>query len=103
MTANRNKAYLRAAKMPALTLLGLLVLLAVNIVCAWLPLGQARGFINVGVCSAMALALMTFCMHLRQSGGLMRFAAAIGFVWLALLIGIGLTDYLARVVVPPPW
>lgn len=103
MNTDRNKAYRDAAKVPALALLGLLGLLAVNIVCAWLPLGPVRPFINVAVCAAMALGLMTFCMHLRHSGALLRMVAAIGFVWLCILIGISLTDFLARVPVPPPW
>lgn len=103
MNMDRNKAYLSAAKVPALALLGLLVLLAINIVCAWLPLGRVRPIINIAVCVAMALTLMTFWMHLRRSGALLRVVAAAGFVWLCILIGISLTDFLARVAVPPPW
>jgi len=103
MNMDRNKAYRDAAKVPALTLAGLLVLLAVNIVCAWLPLHGVRPFINLAVCIAMALALMTFCMHLRRSNGLLRLVAAVGFIWLSILIGISLTDFLARVPIPPPW
>ncbi len=98
-----RREVLQAAKIPAWCLLGLLALLAVNIVCAWLPLGAARAFVHLCVCSAMALALMTFCMDLLRARALLRMIAAVGYVWLAIMIGISLTDFLGRAHVPPPW
>ena len=42
-------------------------------------------------------------MHETEARRLTRIASALGFLWLAMLIGLALTDYLTRVPVPPPW
>jgi caa(3)-type oxidase subunit IV len=39
---------------------------------------------------------MTFFMHLRSSQVVLRIVAAAGFFWLALLIGMALTDLPTR-------
>jgi cytochrome c oxidase subunit 4 len=46
---------------------------------------------------------MAVFMHESEARRLTRIAAALGFVWLAILIGLALTDFLTRVPVPPPW
>ncbi|MEO6968932.1 MAG: hypothetical protein ABI132_10850 [Rhodanobacteraceae bacterium] len=57
----------QAAKTPALILLGLLALVALNVLFAWLPLGIARPFVNVAVCAVMVLILMTLYMGLLRA------------------------------------
>ncbi len=94
----------KTARTPALALAGLLILLAINIGFAYLPVGQAiRLPVKLTICVAMAFALMVFCMHLHRATGLLRLAAAVGFVWIGIMIGLMLTDFLNRVPVPPPW
>ncbi|HEX7368695.1 MAG TPA: hypothetical protein VF284_00250 [Rhodanobacteraceae bacterium] len=94
----------KTALTPALCLLGLLAFLALNIGFAYMPITQAARLpIKLTICVAMAFVLMVFCMHLHRATGLLRLAASVGFVWLAIMIGLMLTDYFTRVNVPPPW
>ena len=98
-----KRAVLEAARTPALALLGLLVLLAINIGCAWLPVGTWRPLIAFAVSTVMTLVLMIFCMHLRNGSATLRLVAAAGFFWLAIMIALSLTDFLGRSPVPAPW
>jgi cytochrome c oxidase subunit 4 len=94
----------QAARTPALALLGLLALLAVDIGLAYAPIAQhLRLPVKLTICFGMAFTLMMSCMHLHRATGLLRLAAATGFGWLAVMIGLMLTDYFTRVTVPPPW
>ncbi|MCD6679889.1 MAG: Caa(3)-type oxidase subunit IV [Burkholderiaceae bacterium] len=98
-----RREVLASARTPAAALLVLLVLLAINIGCAWLPLGAYRPLIAVLLSVAMTLVLMIFCMHLRHASATLRLTAAAGFFWLSILIALSLTDFLARAPVPAPW
>jgi caa(3)-type oxidase subunit IV len=49
------------------------------------------------------LLVMAVFMHETEARSLTRIASALGFVWLAILITLALTDFLTRVPVPPPW
>ena len=49
------------------------------------------------------LLVMAFFMRLRRGPPLLRIAAAVGFAWLAVLIGMTVADVLTRVVLPSPW
>ncbi len=80
--------------------LALLGLLLVNLGTAYLPLGRLNGLLNLAVALFMAALVMMYSMHLRDSGVLIRITAAAGFVFLAILIGLSLTDFLTRTNVP---
>jgi cytochrome c oxidase subunit 4 len=43
-----------------------------------------------------ALLVVLFFMHVKYSSNLTRVYVLAGFLWLALLIGLTLTDYLTR-------
>jgi cytochrome c oxidase subunit 4 len=45
---------------------------------------------------AKALLVAFFFMHLRSAHYMLRITAAAGFFWLAILICLSLTDFLAR-------
>jgi cytochrome c oxidase subunit 4 len=81
----------------------LLALLALSAGSALLKLGTLNTVINMGVSVAKTLLVMAIFMHETEARRLTRMASALGFVWLALLIGLALTDFLARVPVPAPW
>ena len=85
-----------AAKTYVLVWVGLLTLLALTLGSAYLPLGWLNGAVNLAIAVAKALLVMIFFMHLRSSHYVLRLAAAAGFFWLAILIGLSLTDFLAR-------
>jgi len=85
-----------AAQTYVLVWIALLVLLALTLGSAYLPLGWLNGAINLAIAVAKALLVMFFFMHLRSSHYVLRIAASAGFFWLAILIGLSLSDFLAR-------
>ena len=58
---------------------------------------------NTGISCAKALLIAMFFMHLRHAGPLLRIAALVALVWLALLFGLSGADYATRSVSPAPW
>jgi cytochrome c oxidase subunit 4 len=62
-----------------------------------------NSILNFGVSIAKTLLVMAVFMHETEARSLTRIASALGFVWLAILITLSLTDFLTRVPVPPPW
>ena len=85
-----------AARTYVLVWLGLITLLLLTLGSAYLPLGWLNGVVNLAIAVAKALLVMIFFMHLRSSHYVLKIAAAAGFFWLALLIGLSLADFLAR-------
>lgn len=71
-------------------------LLLISLGIAYLPLGPFNALLNYLIAVAMALLVMTFFMHLNHAGYLTRIFAAAGFLWLALLIGLSMGDYVTR-------
>lgn len=84
-------------------LAALLALLALSAGTALLKLGTLNTVIALGVSVSKALLVMAVFMHETEARRLTRMASALGFLWLAILIGLSLTDFLARAPIPPPW
>jgi len=74
----------------------LLALLLLTLGSAYLRLGWANGAINVAIAAIKALLVMLFFMRLRASRPVLRLAAGAGFVWLLILGGLALADFLSR-------
>jgi cytochrome c oxidase subunit IV len=74
----------------------LMCLLGLTLGSAFLPLGSLNSAINLIISVAKALLVAFFFMHLRSAHYVLRIAAAAGFFWLAILICLSLTDFLAR-------
>ena len=85
-----------AARTYVLVWLGLITLLLLTLGSAYLPLGWLNGVVNLAIAVAKALLVMIFFMHLRSSHYVLKIAAAAGFFWLAILLGLSLADFLAR-------
>jgi cytochrome c oxidase subunit IV len=84
-------------------LIALLTLLAVSALSALVKLGPWNSVINVGVSITKTLLVMVVFMHETEARNLIRVASALGFVWLAMLIGLAVFDYMTRSPVPAPW
>ena len=76
--------------------LGLICLLVVTLASAYVPLGSLNSAINLAIAVAKALLVAFFFMHLRSAHYMLRIAATAGFFWLAILIGLSLTDFAVR-------
>lgn len=81
----------------------LLVLLVVTLAAARLPLGTAaNSLVALAVAAAKAVIVIFYFMHVRFSSRLVQIWAAAGFVWLVIMFGITLADYVVRSWAPVP-
>lgn len=87
-------------KGPALTLVGLLAILAVNVAAAFLDLGGLSLVFNVVLALASVAIIGLFFMHLNREPSLNRLAASAGFLWLVLFFMLIFGDYFTRIVRP---
>jgi cytochrome c oxidase subunit 4 len=74
----------------------LLVLTFATVVVARIDLGVMNDVVALGIAVTKALLVLLFFMHVRYSTRLTTLTAVAGFLWLAILIGITLTDYISR-------
>jgi cytochrome c oxidase subunit IV len=79
-----------------LVYLVLLGLLGATIGVAHLRLGPWNPLLNMSIAAAKAFLIAWFFMHLREASPLVRLAACGGLLWLAVLFGLSLNDWLAR-------
>lgn len=76
--------------------LAVIALLGVSTGIAYIPMGRFNSIVCVTIGFIQALLVWTFFMRLRWSGLLVRLIAAMGLLWILLLLGLSLTDYLTR-------
>jgi len=76
--------------------LALLILLGGTIGVAYVDLGIWNTVAAITIAVVKALLVVLFFMHVKYSNNLTRVYVLAGFLWLALLIGLTLTDYLTR-------
>jgi cytochrome c oxidase subunit 4 len=81
------------------TLIGL-TLLTTGV--AFIDLGAFNTVVALAIAFCKMLLVILFFMHVRHSSGLVRITVIAGFFWLALLIGLTMTDYRTRTWIPPP-
>ena len=74
----------------------LLGLLAATMGVAHLQLGAWNPVLNLSIAATKAFLIAWFFMHVREGPPLVRLAAFGGLLWLAILFGLSLTDWLAR-------
>ncbi|MGO9949276.1 MAG: Caa(3)-type oxidase subunit IV [Steroidobacteraceae bacterium] len=86
----------RLWKGPGLIWLVLIVLFAVSLGSAYLPLGTGNVAINLLIAAVMIALLVTFLMDLRNSKALIRIVAAAGLFWTILMFALTFNDYLSR-------
>ena len=74
----------------------LVVLFAVSLGSAYLPLGAGNLSINLAVAAAMIALLAAFLMDLQNSTALIRIIAAAGGLWIIIMFSLTFADYLSR-------
>lgn len=86
----------------AWTLLALLALLAATVGAAFVDVGRVLpgrawpAIIAVTIAVAKGLLIVLFFMHVRSSSKKIAVFAAAGFVWLAIMLTLTMSDYLTR-------
>jgi cytochrome c oxidase subunit 4 len=63
---------------------------------SYLDLGRWHTIVGLTIASGKALLVALFFMHLLHSNKLTWLALGAGLVWLAILLGLTLSDYLTR-------
>jgi cytochrome c oxidase subunit 4 len=80
--------------------LALMLLLFLTWGVAQVPLGRWNLPVALGIAILKMLLVILFFMHVRQSGRLTWLFAAAGFIWLAIMIDLTMSDFLTRMMVP---
>lgn len=80
----------------ALVWLGLAALLGLTMLSSQLQLGAGNIVANLSIATAKAALIAWFFMHLDRVRGVIRLFALGVVVWIGIMIGLTLTDYLAR-------
>jgi cytochrome c oxidase subunit 4 len=80
----------------------LMALLALTIGLTYVPLGPFKPVANLGIAVIKTGLIVWVFMHLREVTPMVRLFAAAALFWLALLLGLGLTDWLTRETLPGP-
>ncbi len=76
--------------------LTLLLLLALGIGSAYLPIGRLHAMVSFGIAATQAAIVFILFMKLRGQPSLKWVFAAAGFFWLIFLFGLGSIDYATR-------
>ena len=92
-----DRALLRQRlRTPLLTFLALLGLLTINVTLgATLPFAHAW-IAELVVVAVMVATILLVSMEVRKEPPLIRLFSGIGFFWVCILMGMTLTDFLAR-------
>ncbi len=99
MTAdNRDDRHFawRLWKAPAIAWLVLIVLFAITLGSAYLPLGHGNIVINLVIAALMVGVLVIFLMDLQNATILIRIVAVSGIFWSVLMFALTFNDYLSR-------
>jgi cytochrome c oxidase subunit IV len=74
----------------------LMVLTAVTVGVAFLPLGQFNFPVAIAIAITKATLVILFFMHVKYSSRLTKMVVGMAFFFLAILLGLTMTDYLSR-------
>jgi len=74
----------------------LLLLLALTVIAAHLPLGAAKPWIAYGIAFAKAVLVLWFFMEMRSEGAIARLAMLAAALWLIMMLTLSASDYLTR-------
>lgn len=85
------------ARRPALILLALLAILAVNVGAAFAPLAGFQFAVNLVLAGAGVALIGLFFMDLDRETPLNRLFAAAGIAWLAIFLLLIFSDYATRI------
>ncbi|GJE37331.1 oxidase [Methylobacterium persicinum] len=96
LTADDRARLRRRMRTPVLTFLALLSLLAVNVTLgATLPFAHVWA-LEIAVVGVMVALILLVSMEVRKEPPLIRLFSGLGFFWVCIMVGMTLTDYLAR-------
>jgi cytochrome c oxidase subunit 4 len=87
----------------------LMVFTAITVAAAFVDLGILNNVVMLGIALTKATLVVLFFMHVKYATRLIPLVAVGGFLWLLILFGITMSDYLTRgwygagAAWPTPW
>jgi cytochrome c oxidase subunit 4 len=81
---------------PLLAWVALIVLGAISLGSAYLPLGAGNLTLNLLIAAVMAVVLAVFLMDLQNAKTLIRVVAVTGLFWMIFMFTLTFSDYLSR-------
>ena len=81
---------------PVLAWAGLILLFAVSLGSAYIPLGSGNLMLNLFIAALMVVVLAAFLMDLQNAKILVRVVAVAGLFWTIMMFSLTFTDYLTR-------
>lgn len=74
----------------------LMVFTGITVAAAFVDLGALNNVVMLGIAIAKATLVVLFFMHVKYGTRMIHLVAAGGFLWLLLLFGLTMQDYLSR-------
>jgi cytochrome c oxidase subunit 4 len=74
----------------------LMAFTAITVAVAFVDLGPLNNVVMLGIAVVKATLVVLFFMHVRYSTRLIPIVAVGGFLWLLILFGFTMSDYLSR-------
>lgn len=96
MSATETDEHEGTYRQLALVWIGLLVLLASTLVLSFGSWGGYAVIVAMSIATAKTMLIMRYYMHLKYRSALVWLFSITALVWLLLLFGLALTDYLTR-------
>ena len=95
-TPEQQREILHHMRVPFLSFVALLTFLAAIVALGALMPSHTVSLIEIGLTVCMVLTVLLFSMEVIEEAPLMRLFAGVGFVWVAVLFGMTMIDYLTR-------
>ena len=80
----------------------LMALTGVTVGVAFLDLGVLNNLVALGIAVVKAMLVIAVFMHLKDSARILWIVAFAGFLWLAVLLVLSMSDVMSRGWVPQP-
>ena len=80
----------------------LMVLTGITVAVAYVNLGQFNKVVALGIAGFKATIVVLYFMHVKYASRLTKLFAVTGVFFLAILLGLTMTDYASRMWVNPP-
>lgn len=93
---NGDRSAHRLWRAPAWAWVVLMLLFAINLGSAFIPLGNGNVILNLFVAAVMVVVLAIFLMDLQNAQTLVRVVAVAGLFWVVLMFSLVFSDYLSR-------
>ncbi len=88
--------YITSVRVYILVFLALMVGTAITVAVAFLHLGPFNDVVALTIAVTKATLVVLFFMHVKHSSRMTKITVVAGFLWLAILFGLTLSDYFTR-------